>query len=363
MQPPPDPERRSAGQLVRHELTEIFAPRASDRPWQLPFAIALAAGLPMVIGAWFGAISFGALASIGAMTIVYLPRTKLDQRMVAIMATACAMIACYGLGQIGQLVPSLQVPVIVFTTLLATIGCRYYRVGPPGPLFFVMAASIGAFAPGNLAELPEKLGIFALGSLCAVGIAFFYTLHILRHRDPLPLESPPDDKLSDVVVPSVIIAAFVGLSLASAQVFGFEKPYWVPISCIAVLQGITLRAVWHRQIQRIVGTFVGLGLTWILVRYLQTPVQLALATGVLLFLVEVIIVRHYALAAVFITPLAIVLAEASILGHTSATPLLQARLADTVLGSVLGLAGGYCLHQPALNAWLGRNLARLAPHR
>ena len=348
---------------IHREVRDIFAHRPSDRPWQLPFAIALAACLPMLLGAYAGVMSHAAIASIGAMSIVYLPRTRLDQRMIAMMATAFAMTACYTLGQASHLVPSLRVPMITIVALLVTLCCRFYRVGPPGPLFFVMAAAIGAFAPGDISGLAVKVGSFALGTIGAATVAFFYSLYILRHWDPQPAPERSADMLGEVVVPSVIIAAFVGLSLALAEMFGFDKPYWVPVSCMAVLQGTSMRAVAHRQVQRIAGTLVGLGLTWLLVQYLDHPLQLALTIGVLTFVVEVIIVRHYALAAVFITPLAIALAEASTLGQTSATPLIIARFTDTVLGSMIGLAGGYCLHREAFNAWLGRQLSRLAPKR
>ena len=54
--------------------------------------------------------------------------------------------------------------------------------------------------------------------------------------------------------------------------------------------------------------------------------------------------RHYGLAAIFITPLTIFLAEASQSGHGAADATLLARLLDTVLGSVVGLVGDVYLH-------------------
>lgn len=351
------------GDLLKQEAAEYFKPNQSDRPWQLPFAIALASGSPVLLGAWLGNLAHGTLASIGAMTIVYLPRYRLDQRMVAVMAASCGMIASYALGQAAQIVPELRVPVVTLVALLVSLVCRFYRVAPPGPLFFIMVVAIGAYAPGTLEQLPEKLGIFALGSLFAVAISFLYSLHILRLREPLPVDPPPQDLLGDVVTDSVIIAVFTGLSLATAELLGFEKPYWVPVSCLAVMQGSRLRLVWNRQVQRILGTVVGLGLTWVLFSYATSPWHFALAIPVLLFMIETIIVRHYALAAVFITPLAIALAEATLAGGGDATPLIVARFYDTVLGAVLGLMGGLCIHRPAIRQRIQRVLAVLAPKK
>jgi hypothetical protein len=66
---------------------------------------------------------------------------------------------------------------------------------------------------------------------------------------------------------------------------------------------------------------------------------------------------------IFITPTTIFLAEAAHLGMGSPDALLVSRLIDTVLGSVLGLIGGICLHSPLFRDKLGRQLRRLAPAR
>jgi uncharacterized membrane protein YccC len=126
------------------------------------------------------------------------------------------------------------------------------------------------------------------------------------------------------------------------------------VSCLAVIQGVNLRAVWNRKIQRIVGTMIGLGLTWLLVRYAADPWAVAITVTLLIFLIETAIVRHYAFAAIFITPVAILLAEASTVGLADSSGLIVARFMDTVVGALIGLAGGLCLHSPALRQRLKR---------
>ena len=49
------------------------------------------------------------------------------------------------------------------------------------------------------------------------------------------------------------------------------------------------------------------------------------------------------------------------LGHTPPTLLIQARFFDTVLGSLVGLAGGICLHSPRFREVVGRLMRRLPP--
>ncbi|HRO58376.1 MAG TPA: FUSC family protein [Burkholderiaceae bacterium] len=72
---------------------------------------------------------------------------------------------------------------------------------------------------------------------------------------------------------------------------------------------------------------------------------------------------HYTFAAIFITPLTILLAEAATLGSGSPTAIMQARFIDTVLGCAVGLAGGACLHSAAFRDRAGRALRRLVPLR
>jgi uncharacterized membrane protein YccC len=72
-------------------------------------------------------------------------------------------------------------------------------------------------------------------------------------------------------------------------------------------------------------------------------------------------VKHYAFAATFITPLTILFAEAATLGHGSSAALVYARFFDTILGCLVGLAGGICLHSPSFRDVVGHQMRRLIP--
>ena len=61
--------------------------------------------------------------------------------------------------------------------------------------------------------------------------------------------------------------------------------------------------------------------------------------------------------------LTILLAEAATLGHAPAHGLIQERFFDTLLGCLIGLAGGVCLHHQQLRALLGPPMRRLIPLR
>lgn len=346
--------------LLREELRQLTIVQASDRVWQMPVAAALASGLPLLVGAYFNRMDYGLVSSLGGLVFLYLPGTPLYHRMVLLMACAFGMIACYALGMMSHFFPPIMMPVLVFTSILVTMVCRFYALGPPGSLFFIMAASIGAYSPVPVLELPLKVGLITMGCLLACLIGFVYSVYILRLHAPKPVAPLPPPTFDFVVFDSVVIGAFVGISLAVAQALQVERAYWVPVSCLAVIQGASLRAVWTKQLHRVLGTSLGLLVAWGLLLLPLNTWSISLTMMALTLIVESTVVRHYAFAAAFITPLTILLAEAATLGQSSPAVLVQARFFDTVLGCLVGLIGGICLHSPRFREVVGRQLRRLS---
>jgi len=349
--------------LLQAQWRQLTTITPSERTWQMPFAAALASGLPLFVGAWFDRLDYGLVSSLGGLVFLYLPATPLYHRMVTLMACAFALLACYTLGLLSGFFPLLMVPALVFVSILVSMVCRFYGLGMPGSLFFIMAASIGAHTPLEVLQVPLMVGLLGMGTLLACLIAFCYSLYILRLQAPKPVPPLPAATFDFVVFDSVLIGLFVGISLAVAQALQLEKAYWVPISCLAVIQGASLQAVWNKQLHRVLGTGIGLLVAWGLLLLPLDQWRIALLMMLLSFIIETAVVRHYAFAAIFITPLTILLAEAATLGHGSAGALIEARFYDTVLGCLVGLAGGICLHSPRLRAVLGRQMRRLVPAR
>ncbi|MEI7608858.1 MAG: FUSC family protein [Rhodospirillaceae bacterium] len=341
-------------ETVLTEFWYLVTFNASNRHWAMPFCAALATGLPLFIGMYFGYLNYGLVSSLGGIVFLYTPATPLHHRMVVLMACAFGMSGCYALGLMAHFQPVLLVPVLTVMVVLVSMICRFYRVAPPGSLFFIMAAAIGVYFPMEVLQIPLFVGLLSMGCLLAVLIAFFYSLYILSVQGAQPITPLPPADFDFVVFDPIIIGAFVGLSLTLAQILHLERSYWVPVSCLAIIQGETLRAVWSRQVHRILGTAIGILLTWGLFELPLDGWGVAMMMTVLVFIIETLVVRHYGLAVVFITPLTIFLADATTLGHGPPGSIVLARLFDTVLGSVIGLLGGLCLHNPRFRTIVGR---------
>lgn len=347
--------------IARQELGHLIRPTPANRPWQLPVAAALSAGIPLLVGSATGQMKLGLVGSLAGLVLLYLPATPLPHRMSRVMSCSFAMTACYTMGLLGHHFPPVMIPVLIFTSTVMTMLCRFFEVGPPGSLFFVMATAIGLFSPVPLEKVPTTVGVFSISTLSACLIAFFYSLTTLRKYPPIPAGRKNAATADFLVMEPIVIGIFTGLSLLIAQLLNLEKPYWVPISCLVVIQGSSLRAVWTRKVHRLFGTSVGLGLAWMLLQIPFNPWLVSIMVMALTFVVETIVVRHYAIAAIFITPLALLLAEAATLGNTSVSMLIEVRFFDTLLGCFVGFGGGLCLHSTVFRRVIGRIVQKLLP--
>jgi uncharacterized membrane protein YccC len=352
---------RATVELLRREGRQLVTVTASDRPWQMPVAAALAMGLPLLVGCYFGHMEYGLISSLGGMVFLSLPETPLHHRMVQLIACAFAMSASYALGVMSHLVPSVMMGALTFVAVLVTMLVRFYNLGRPGGVFFIMAAAIGAYSPCAVLEIPLKVGLITLGSLLACMVAFVYSLVMLRTRPAQPIEPLPPATFDYVVFDSVVIGAFVGITLLLAQIFQLEKAYWAPISCLIIMQGMSVRVMWERQLHRLLGTGVGLLAAWGLLSLPFNNWSISFAMMALSFIVEITVVRHYGFAVIFITPMTILLADAATLDPNAVDELIGARFFDTVLGCLTGFVGGVCLHSPRFRATVGGWMRKLLP--
>lgn len=176
------------------------------------------------------------------------------------------------------------------------------------------------------------------------------------------------DLHSIVFLLSVRFAVVLAASALIANAFRLGHAYWVPLSCAAVLLGSTAVATFHRAVQRSLGTFIGLLAASLILYAKPEGYVLIIANMLFTFCTELLIVRNYAFAILFITPNALLMAEASA-PIADVASFAGARLANVVLGSVIGLLGVLLIGRksassriPSLLGGTVRSLARLAAH-
>lgn len=329
-------------QALREQVRRMLVLNPSLRPWHFPLVAGLCTGLPVLLGAWLGRLDLGVLGSLGGMVILYLPQATVAYRLVTLVVCGFGFATSFTLAALAGGPSWVSALVLGLVTMLINLVCRFYSVAPPGRFFFVMIASLASTASLDLALLPEKVGVMVMGSMLACLLVFGYSLLLPAPPGGREPHHPADWHLRRLWLESLLIGALVGGSFLLALLLGLDNPYWVPISCAAVLQGNSVSMLIQRKLHRILGTAVGLVLAWLLFSLPPDPWLLATLVILLNFAIETLVTRNYGLAVVFITPLTVLLA--GMLQH-GAPPeqLVLARMVDILLGSLCGLLGGSLL--------------------
>jgi len=158
-----------------------------------------------------------------------------------------------------------------------------------------------------------------------------------------------------VVVARVGIAAVVAGSVATTM--GLEHVYWSIAAAVLVLHyGHDRRRTLERAVQRLVGTWIGLVLAAPILYWHPQGLWLAAAVMVLQFVIEMLVVRNYAVGVVFITAIALLMATAA---HPSVdvSQELLARGIDTALGCAVAIVV-FTMVRPHASVRLRDQLAR-----
>lgn len=117
---------------------------------------------------------------------------------------------------------------------------------------------------------------------------------------------------SEVLMVGLRVGIAAVVTGALAMVLPMAHPYWaIAFATLVLHQGGARQAQTVRGIQRLIGTMAGLGVYALILWWAPHGVWVALFLAVLQFSIELLVVRNYALAVTFITPLALTIASAS----------------------------------------------------
>ncbi|WP_199724280.1 FUSC family protein [Taibaiella sp. KBW10] len=340
-------------QVLQKETNAFFTLNKSNRVWHIPLLAALSVGMPLIAGLLLGNLKASLTASLGGLVILYYaPSIPLAGRMITLLACSFGFMLSYTIGHCFSFNPYASAIVFGLWAMAVHWIVSFFKTRAPGNFFFIMMASMASCQPFDLHHIPQKIGLMGLGTMWACMLALVYGLLTLHKQTP----SPHNNKLSVTIVKneytSLVESGIMGFFMFSALLIGhllaFKNPYWIPISCLAVMQGVSRLHIWQRVVHRIVGTFVGLCLCWLALSISKTPLSICISIILLQFIVESLIVRHYALAVIFITPMTILLAEAGNPLIQDPNHLLAARVTDIIVGSMIGAIGGWVIYHEKL---------------
>lgn len=335
---------RRAARALGSAFSSLFVLRPAPAPrWPLALQAALAISLPIAVLTLLGRPDIGYQAASGAFAALYASnRAAIDRvRVVPVVGLALFLAALLGVW-VGPS-PVLTIIGLALVTLAGAALAFGFSLGPPGPLFVVLVFGLSAHVSSIGAPTGVYLAAVAGGILLSVLIVAAPLVLPSRRRMPrhplgelLPGPSWPTP--ARMLFLRCAIVALAGTALGI--VVDPERVYWIVGAAVAVIGTAPERqAAFNRGLHRMVGTLVGVGLYLLVAPVPVTGLVLALVLGLLQFAIEIVVVRNYALALVFITPLVLLLTSAAT-GMSGSIEVASERVIDTLVGAALGAATG-----------------------
>jgi len=345
--------RRYARALAEASRSLFSLPRTGSPRYGAATRAGLAIAVPLGTLTLLGHQSIGLQTSAGAFTALFAAGATARERakILPFVMLGLALSAVCGIA----LTPH-PVGFAVGLVLVATISsalCFGFRVGPPGPVFFVLsyglAANVTAVAEG--AEKGERLGdplvfLIAMTGGCLFAYLVAVAPAILpSNRGPRAL---PTRTLSELLPgpwfgqDELILIARIAISSAAGTAISLiwldqGHAYWTVCASVAVVGLVGGRRFsLQRGLHRTIGTVIGAFAFMLVAPIDEYPLLLVLTIGALQFAIELVVVRNYALALVLITPLVLLISGAVSADGASIATALE-RVADTAVGAALAM--------------------------
>lgn len=318
-----------------------------NKPKESPFRL-IGAGLCMISVLFTGYLShqlaISSFGSLGIFTFLYYQRLPLKQSMLRLSIIGSFLTIANFLGMLSTHAAWTAPIVVAVVGFLGRFFFRLYGIAKPGPFFIVMVTAMGVSTKIPLAKIPVMSGYFFIGVLFSLIFAFI--LYFLE-KTPLPEINPAKtlkSRINDdpaVVIDSLLYSGILFFAVYLSMGLQLKNPYWLVVSCASILQGDNLRAMAHRNIQRIFGTIIGLAIAAFLLNLPLSVFETLLLIAALFVTVEYFVKRNYAIAQFFTTPMALMLSM--LVKQQYLYTLIQFRFLGIVIGSLLGLLAAWMM--------------------
>jgi hypothetical protein len=313
----------------------VVGPHAGDHRVALRAAVSVA--VPLVAVWLLGRLdlsvyaSFGAFAALYGRNDAYVDRVRMQTAAGAVLIGAMFAGTALSLSAAPAVVRVVAVAVIAVVVALIAAAGRWH---PPGALFAVFAAGTCATIPARGGSLLAVLVVGGLSAAFAVGLTAAIALLRRRgHATPWTQRAArppirPDVPAALTVGAGALLAGMAGLLLVGTHW------YWAMVGAVAALGGAHVTARVVRGVQRLIGTLLGVLVAAGLLALHLPPLAVIVAAIALQAAAEMFVGRNYAIAMVFITPLALLMVELA--APTDPGLLLRDRVVDTLIGVAVG---------------------------
>ncbi len=329
-------------------------PPGPDPRYWIATRAALSMGAPLGLLTLLGYESLGLQTAAGSFVALFAASAGAAERAKVLPVVGGILLLCAGLGVLLAPWPALLVTGLVVVAILTSGLAFAFRIGPPGAVFFVLVYGLA----GNITTEVDGVRLnsptaFLVAIMAGMLFAYLVALTPLlrrteRARDVRPLREllpgpwvgPGEIEL----IARIAVASIVG-ALVTALLLDPHRAYWTVAASVAVVGLSTARSYsLTRGLHRMTGTLLGAVVYLVIAPLSEHPILLVLVFTVLQFIIEVVVVRNYALALVFITPLVLLLVGAAMGGGDHFASAGE-RVIDTVVGSLIAILT-VLIHRP-----------------
>ncbi|RKS68037.1 fusaric acid resistance family protein [Motilibacter peucedani] len=301
--------------------------------------------VPLVVLRLTGHIGDALYAAFGAFASIYSRRGTHVDRAVMQLQAAALLVACITAGAAVSALDRGVWPAVVGTAAAAAAGSACsdrWRWLPPGPLFAVFAFGACAGTPATWHRVPEAFGIGAAAAAFAVLVGALGAAHAGSRRTGRGPAAYPARTGREVAARAGVSAGSALVAAGAAAGLGLHHSYWAAVAAVVPWSaGDTvgrLTRAWHR----FAGTAGGLLVAAPLVLSGPHGWTVVALVGLLQVLAELFVLRHYGVAMLFVTPMAVLMPRLVTTGP--AWPLLRDRGVTTAIGVVVGVAAVMAVH-------------------
>lgn len=304
----------------------------------LQAAAVILIAIPLVrISPWPHLVGFAALGALPALFgRFHLPA---ERGHVVAKCGVWQTLAVLGMGAVVRVGagPYAQLVVLALACGLFYFVVSTMRPGPPGALIFIFGAGAAMAPTPTWGTVFAQAGATAMASV----VSWLVCLATERWRQrasaskTFPME--PLHPISHRLSASARVTVGAGLAVFLVHALGAKRPEWAAMGAVAVMQGVHLHVNLSRALQRMIGTFIGAGIVWLILS--QEPGAWVVIASIALFqvLTEVVIGYNYALGQIVITPMALLMSYLAAPPGTADASMAGERVLDTVIGASLGL--------------------------
>ena len=235
---------------------------------------------------------------------------------------------------------------VAVEAVLAGVGSVYsdrVRLKPNGPFFGILALGACASVP---TVVPWYVAMLIAAGSAAFSVAVGFSGWLRRRSwQRGAARNPGSAGRREVMLHAARYVLAVGAAGSLGVLSGSGHPHWAMAAAAVPLAGADLPSSVRRGVHRIVGTFVGLAVTavvilpepWTLTGLFpgQQAILLALLVILFQFTTELFMARHYGFAMVSFTP--VILLMTQLAAPIDPALLILERGVETLVGALVGI--------------------------